>query len=146
MQNVSLYMNIHDILLRKFIGEFVRRLTIMDATFNCIMSLLNNTDQTCHKMISHIESARNEIQQQRTDQQTILMRLMKSIALSWDLMDSSQTIIQQHLKLTKRLSTTHSRIVKLYKIFVEARIQTVVNPQKFCFKNFISDVTDTISL
>ena len=136
---------LNDILLKKFIKECVCRLTIIDATFNCINSLLDGTNKTCHKMIKHMISARNEVEQQRPDQQSILLRIATNVSANWNLFDSSQEILEKHLELTKRLSITHQTVIKLYKIFVEARIQTVINTEKFVLKNFTNDITNILS-
>ena len=137
--------DLRDILLSKFIKECVCRLIIMDATFNCINSLLEKTDETCHKMIENMDSARNDIEQQTTDQQSILMRLATNVSRNWDLFDLSQDILRKHLALTNELKMNHEKVTKqLYEVFLESRVQTVVNVHKFDFRKFTKSIQNIL--
>ena len=135
-------------LTKKFIFECLQRLTNVTATFSCIVDLISDKMNVSTQMIEQMNNANNEITEHTENgtrnQQSILMRLATAVTISWDLMQESEIIFLRHQVTFQKLCGTYQKISAIYKLFIEARVLSVVKPEEFDLMEFIQGITRAI--
>jgi len=127
----------------KFINEFLMRLTITDATFSCIAEFVQKSNVTAQSVLSHINSAKKEIQQQSTNSNHshgVLMRLITAVSLSWNLLDESTQILRNHHDIVQNLCKTKAIISRIYSKFVETKVRINTSDEDIILSEFIKDI------
>ena len=135
-------------LTKKFIFESLQRLTNVTATFSCIIDLISDKMNVSNQMIEQMNNANIEITEHTENgtrnQQSILMRLATAVTISWDLMQESEIIFLRHQVTFQKLCGIYQKISAIYKLFIEARVLSVVKPEEFDLMEFIKGITRAI--